>query len=124
MSWIGANIDWVLLISGIATCSMVSYAFAPRFIHCLIFGEDVAGESTLLALRSWGVMIFASGLMLVYAASHEEARLPILLYSMIGKSSFILPVLTTSRYWKRPALPMALADVVMVVLFVWYLLSR
>ncbi|HEV2560612.1 MAG TPA: hypothetical protein VGT78_00590 [Rhizomicrobium sp.] len=119
--WIEANIALVLQICGVLTCSMIAYALMPRAINRFIFNEEISGN--LLAYRSWGIMIFASGLMLIYAASHAEARLPILLYSIVGKSSFIVPVLTNGRYLKRPAFPMALADVAMVALFAWYLLS-
>lgn len=115
------NIALVLQICGVLTCSMISYALVPRFVNRFTFGEEISGN--LLAYRSWGVMIFASGLMLIYAASNAEARLPILLYSIVGKSSFVLPVVFSGRYFKRPAFPMALADVAMIALFAWYLLS-
>lgn len=122
--WIDHNIGWVLEISGLLTCSMLLYALAPRALHQFIFGEDVTVSSGVLALRSWGIMIFGSGALLVYAAYHPEFRDAIMLYSIAGKSSFILPVLfDTGHFIRKPAFPMALADVVMVLLFAWYLLS-
>ena len=124
MSWIAVNIEWVLTVCGVLTCSMIAYTLAPRRTHKLIFGEDLSMPASLLMERSWGVMIFASGLLLIYAADHAETRLPILLYSMAGKSSFILPVLSGGRrYLKRPAFLMAWADVAMVALFGWYLVT-
>ena len=122
--WIDHNIGWVLEISGLATCSMLLYALAPRMVHEFIFGADVTDSFVILALRSWGIMIFGSGALLVYAAYHPEIRDAIMLYSIAGKSSFIIPVLFDSgRLTRKPAFPMALADVVMVALFAWYLLS-
>jgi hypothetical protein len=122
--WIDHNIGWVLEISGLLTCSMLLYALAPRMFHEFVFGEDVNQPSAVLALRSWGVMIFGSGALLVYAAYHPEFRDAIVLFSIAGKSSFILPVLfDTGRLIRKPAFPMALADVAMVLLFAWYLLS-
>ena len=122
--WIGDNIGWVLEISGILTCSMILYALAPRMFHQFIFGENIAGGSTLLAIRSWGIMIFGSGALLIYAAYHPDFRDAIRLYSIVGKSSFVVPVLLDGQNTlRKPAFAMALADVVMVVLFAWYLLS-
>ncbi len=122
--WIGDNIGWVLEISGILTCSMILYALAPRMFHQFIFGENIGGGSTLLVIRSWGVMIFGAGVLLIYAAYHPDSRGAIMLYSIAGKSSFIIPVLLDSpNTLRRPAFAMALADIVMVTLFAWYLLS-
>lgn len=122
--WIDHNIGWVLEISGLLTCSMLLYAIAPRMVHEFIFGTDVSEPSAVLALRSWGVMIFGAGALLVYAAYHPEFRDAIMLYSIAGKSSFIVPVMFDSGHRARkPAFAMALADVVMVLLFGWYLLS-
>jgi len=122
--WIDGNIGWVLEISGLLTCSMLLYALAPRMVHQFVFGEDVVLPSAILALRSWGIMIFGAGALLVYAAYHPDFRDAVMLYSIAGKSSFILPVLLDSgKTLRKPAFPMALADVVMVALFAWYLLS-
>ena len=122
--WIDAHIGWVLEISGILTCSMLLYAVAPRSFHQFIFGENIVSFSGLLVLRSWGIMIFGSGALLIYAAYHPEIRDAIMLYSIAGKSTFILPVVASASTTRRlPAFPMALADIVMVALFAWYLLS-
>jgi hypothetical protein len=120
--WIIANSGAVLVVSGLLTCSMLLMAVAPRLAMRLTFGEDVAGPVANLLARSWGAMIFASGLMLLYAAWHAEARLPILLYSIAGKLGFIALVLAEPRVRKR-ALPAAIADLAIVVLLSWYLIA-
>ena len=122
MNWIASNIFWVLLISGAATCSMLLQALAPRFAVRFIFGEDIANASGLLMARSWGAMVFVSGLLLVASAYHPEFRLPVLLNAIAGKLGFTLLVLANGRrYLARPAFAMALADLVMVALFACYL---
>jgi hypothetical protein len=123
MGWIVNNIGWILVASGAATCSMLLMALAPRFATLFVFGEEPANASALLIARSWGAMIFASGLMLIYAAYHAEARLPILLYSIAGKLGFVVLVFAEPRFRKARAMPMALADIAMVALFAWYLSS-
>ncbi len=124
MSWIVANIGWVLIVSGVLTCSMISMALAPRFAMLSTFGEIAEGPVANLIARSWGLMIFASGLMLIYAAWHGEARLPILLYSIVGKLGFIGLVLAERRFRRPSALIAAAGDLVIVALLSWYLLAR
>lgn len=123
MRWIVQNIDWVLIVSGVLTCSMLSMALAPRFAMRSTFGEVAEGPVANLIARSWGAMIFASGLMLIYAAWHEEARLPILLYSIVGQLGFILLVLAEPRLRHPSALIAAFGDVAIVALLSWYLVA-
>lgn len=123
MSWIAANIFWILNASGALTCSMLVMALAPRFAMRATFGEVADGPVANLIARSWGAMIFASGLMLIYAAWHAEARLPILLYSIAGKLGFVVLVLAEPRFRKRSALIAAGGDLVIVALLSWYLLA-
>ena len=123
MIWIVQNIHWVLIVSGALTCSMLSMAVAPRFAMRSMFGEVAEGPVANLIARSWGAMIFASGLMLIYAAWHAEARLPILLYAIAGKLGFIALVLAEPRLRKPNALIAAGGDLAIVALLAWYLLA-
>jgi hypothetical protein len=122
MDWILNNIQPVLIVSGILTFSMVLMVVAPRFALRATFGEAAEGRVADLVSRSWGEMIAASGLMLIYAAYHPETRLPILLYSIAGKTGFI--VLTLSKSYRGVNAMIAVAaDTMMVALFAWYLLA-
>jgi hypothetical protein len=121
MDWILNNIQPVLIVSGILTFSMVLMVLAPRFALRATFGEAAEGRVADLVSRSWGEMIAASGLMLIYAAYHPETRLPILLYSIAGKAGFI--VLTLAKGYRGVnAMIAVVADTIMVALFAWYLL--
>jgi len=125
MSWTDHSIFWILIVCGIATCSMLVQAIAPRFAVRFIFGEDIASASGLLMARSWGAMVFVSGLLLIAAAYHPEFRLPVLLNAIAGKIGFTLLVFASGRrYLARPAFAMALADLVMVALFICCLTAR
>jgi hypothetical protein len=125
MNWIDQNISWVLFVSGALTCSMLLQAFAPRFAVRFIFGEEISGAAALLIARSWGAMIFVSGLLLIASAYHPQLRLPVLLNAVAGKLGFVLLVFAGGRrYRARPAFAMALVDLVMVALFAWYLATR
>ncbi|HEY0302249.1 MAG TPA: hypothetical protein VGC36_12970 [Rhizomicrobium sp.] len=121
--WITQYIDWILIVAGVLTCSMLLMALAPRLAMRTTFGEDETGTLANLIARSWGILIFASGLMLIYAAFHAEVRLPILLYSIVGKLTFVALLVSEPRYRGR-ALPTIVVDTVIVVLLSWYLLVR
>jgi hypothetical protein len=122
--WIAAHIDWVLIVSGLLTCSMLLMAVAPRVAMLSTFGEVAQGPVANLIARSWGAMIFASGLMLIYAAWHAEVRLPILLYSIAGKLGFIALVLAEPKFRARTNARVAvIADLAIVALLSWYLLN-
>jgi hypothetical protein len=123
MSWIVANIDWILAVSGVATASMIAMAIAPRWTMRFLCGEAAAGPVANLVARSWGAMIATSGLMLIYAAYRPESRFPILLYSILGKSGFIALVLAEPRFRRTRAVLTAAGDLVIVALLGWYLIA-
>ena len=124
MSWIITNIYWVLVIGGLLTTSMVFPMLFPKKASKYIFGEIAEGALGTLFTRSWGQMIFSTGLLLVYAAYHPEARLPILVFASFTKLTFaILAISNGRRYLHKLAMPIAFGDLTMVLLFVWYLLA-
>jgi lipid-A-disaccharide synthase-like uncharacterized protein len=120
VSWIAANIVWLLIVCGAATCSMAAMAIAPRFTVRYIFGEEASGAVADVMARTWGVMILASGLALIYAAVDASIRVPVMALAIIGKATFSASVLA-SRLRRQRAVVMAVADLGMVALFVWYL---
>ena len=125
MSWIVTNIEWVLIVCGALTMSMLLPMLAPRFAFNNMFGEMAEGPLGNLLMRNWGQMIFATGLMLVYAAYHDESRLPILLFASFTKLTFATLVLSNgARYARKPAILIAVGDLTMVGLFMWYLISQ
>jgi hypothetical protein len=124
MNWIVANIDWVLIVCGALTTTMLLPMVAPRFAFNFIFGEVPDRPLGELLTRNWGQMIFATGLLLIYAAYHEEARLAILMFASFTKLTFAsLVILNGARYVRKPAFQVACGDLIMVGLFVWYLIA-
>ena len=122
MSGIAVNIVWILIVCGAATSSMAAMAIAPRLAVRYVFGEEASGAFADVMARTWGAMIFASGLALIYAAFDASVRVPVMVLAIIGKATFSAAVLG-SRLRRQRAIIMALTDLVMVALFVWYLLA-
>jgi hypothetical protein len=124
MSWIVTNIYWILIVCGALTATMLFPMIAPRRAFKLMFGEVADGSLGALLTRNWGQMIFATGLLLIYAAYHEEARLPILVFASFTKLTFALLVVSNrGRYARKLAMQVAVGDLIMVGLFVWYLVA-
>ena len=115
----------VLIVCGALTATMLLPMLAPRFAFSNMFGEMADGPLGDLLMRSWGQMIFATGSMLIYAAYHDESRLPILLFASFTKLTFATLVLSNgARYARKPAILIAVGDLTMVGLFMWYLISQ
>ena len=124
MSWIVTNMHWVLIVCGALTTTMLLPMIAPRFAFKHMFGEVADGPLGALLTRNWGQMIFSTGLLLIYAAYHEEARLPILVFASFTKLTFAsLVVSSASQFARKPAMLIAVGDLGMVGLFVWFLIS-
>lgn len=124
MGWIVTNMYWILIVCGALTATMVLPMIAPRFASRHMFGEVADGPLGELVTRNWGQMIFATGLLLIYAAYHEEARLPILVFASFSKLTYAALVLSNGgRYARKLAMQAATGDLIMVGLFVWYLLA-
>jgi hypothetical protein len=124
MSWIVNNMDWVLIVCGAMTATMFLPMVAPRRAFQSMFGEVAEGALGELLTRNWGQMICSTGLLLIYAAYHGEARLPILLFASVTKLTFAsLVISNASRYARKMAMAIAGGDLLMVGLFVWYLIA-
>lgn len=74
MIFIVENIQWIMLISGIATCTMVYAVFFPAKALQTTFGESPSHPVTDLLVRSWGALVALIGVMLIYAAMEPNSR--------------------------------------------------
>ena len=123
MSWVAANIRWIMLVAGALTCTMVYAAIAPQAALRSTFGEALEGPLAEIVVRSWGVLITLIGAMLVYGAYHPPVRPLVLTVAATSKVAFIGLVLGHgSRYLGHAGLAIAV-DVVLVALFATYLIG-
>ena len=124
MNWIGSNIRWIMIVSGVLTATMLYAAIAPGAAMQSTFGETLDGPLADLIVRNWGALIGLVGGMLIYGAFHQPARAIILTVAGTSKVLFIALVLSQGeRYLARQAGIAVAIDSVMVALFCWYLLS-
>ncbi len=118
------NIQWVLLVCGLLTFSLVQGVFAPRSVLNRYFGEIEPSEAAVMLLRSWATLVAISGLFLIYAALTPAVRPTALIVVGTGKLVFVsLIVSQPPRFLKGQARVAAAVDGVMVVIFAAYLIT-
>jgi hypothetical protein len=123
MTW-NAAIKWIMLVSGVLTFTMIQAAVAPDAAMRNTFGETLDGALAGIVVRSWGVLIGLVGAMLIYGAFHPEVRGLVLVVAGVSKLAFIGLVLVHGQAYLATAGLSVGIDLLMVVLFVAYLLSR
>jgi len=124
MKWLVARMKWVMLVSGLLTCTMLYAAIAPQASLLSTFGETVEGPVAEIVTRNWGVLIALVGAMLIYGAFRREQRPLVLVVAGASKLTFIGLVLAQGSRYLSEQVGVAIAvDAVMVLLFALYLLS-
>ena len=124
MKWVNAQMKWVMLVSGVLTCSMIYAAVAPQAALRSTFGETLEGPLAEIVVRNWGALIALIGAMLIYGAFNPRSRPLVLIVAGLSKLIFIALVLTHGpRYLGQQAGVAIAVDSVMVLLFVWHLIT-
>ncbi|MDW3098229.1 MAG: hypothetical protein R8J41_09045 [Alphaproteobacteria bacterium] len=123
MAFIADNIFWILLVSGVITSSMLVAVVAPRLVFQQFFGTILDGPLGNAIMRNWGLVIGMSGLLLIYAAYDETVRIPIMLFSIVGKVFFSMQVFAAGSTLKA-ARGGAIIDLVIGLVFCAYLIGN
>ena len=124
MNVVANHIKWIMLVSGVLTCTMVYAAVAPQDALRATFGETLDGPVADIVVRNSGVLVTLVGAMLIYGAFNSAVRTFALIVAGLSKVAFIALVLSHgSRYLGQQAGIAVVIDLVWVVLFAWYLLS-
>ena len=112
-----------MLISGLLTCTMFLALFSPQASLKSNFGETIEGPVVDIVVRNWGALIGLVGIMLIYGAFNITVRRFSLVIAGISKIIFISLVLSSEKsYSGLGAATAVIADSVMVVLYIAYLL--
>lgn len=118
-------VRWIMVVSGVLTCTMLYAAFAPHAVLLRNFGTTFTGPAVEVVVRNWGVLITLTGLMVIYGAYRPAVRSLALVVSGAGKLVFIFLVLWFGRETLGGPLGIAVAvDSVIVVLYALCLASK
>jgi hypothetical protein len=118
---IATHIELILIVTGVATATMLGQFFAPLPVLRLIFGEAPTDPVSVALARHWGLLIFCVGALLIYAAFYPPVRTPILVFAVIEKVALGMGVLGTSLRRQDIAAVLAAADLLMALVYVLYL---
>ena len=123
MRFFVSNFKWVMLVSGLLTCTMFHGFISPQSLLHSIFGETMEGPLAEIVVRNWGALIGLVGIMLLYGAFKASVRQFVLVIAGTSKIIFIgLVLLYGKQYMGFGAGTAVIADSVMVVLYIIYLL--
>lgn len=124
MQLVVANIRWIMLVSGVLTCTMIYVAIAPQAALRFTFGASLDGPLAEIVVRSWGSLIALVGAMLIHGAFHPATRALALTVAGVSKLTFIGLVLALGTDFLGLQTWVSLAgDLVMVALFFVYLVA-
>jgi hypothetical protein len=121
---ITGNITIILYVTGCITCTMLLLFISPRLVMekmlRLKADDGVAG----LIERHWGMAIFVTGILLIWAGYNPAIRTPVIACVALNKASFVCMMLFNYKkgYVKNFALTLAF-DTACAVAFAVYLLG-
>ncbi len=124
MNWIVTKMKWILIVSGLLTCTMLYAAISPQAALLSTFGASLEGPLAEIIVRNWGVLITLIGVMLLYSAFNPPSRPLILTIAACSKVIFIILVLSYGQsYLGHPVGLAIVIDGVAVLLFLGYLIG-
>lgn len=123
MNIIAAYIKWIMLVSGVLTCTMAYAAFAPQAALQSTFGESLEGPLATVVVRNWAVLITLMRGMLVYGAFVPAVRNLALFTAGLSKAVFVALIFSQGgRFLAHQAGTAAAIDAGWVIIFSLYLL--
>lgn len=109
----------ILIVSGVVTGlgGLVAFFMSGSLLR-LMCGVDTADGATLFFVRHWGILIFAVGVLITYAALAPSARAPVLAVASIEKFVIVWPVFFGPAERTAPMTGIAIIDGVFAILYV------
>ena len=125
MEFIAGAGDWIMIVSGLLTATMVQAVIAPRAALQTMFGGELQGPLAEIVVRNWGALITLIGLMLIYGGWTSSSQGLILTVAAASKIVFLALVLTYGRQFLAKSVSLAVGlDSLSILLFALILAAR
>ena len=118
---IGRYMKIILLVTGIATATMIAAFFAPGFVLGQLFVDPPTDALSLAVTRHWGVLVFCFGVLLIYAAYRRDTRKPVLIVTILEKVVLVAGLLLLPLELQSGAYVVAASDATFSLLYILYL---
>lgn len=124
MAFINNNIKWIMIVSGVITCSLLLTLISPATGLTSMFGSSIELEPmTQIVVRSWATLITVTGGLLIYGAFQPQYRRLVMVIASISKVMFVSLVLIYGSQYMDTAITAVVFDSVVVLMFIAYLLT-
>jgi hypothetical protein len=121
MHFFVSNFKWLMLVSGLLTCSMLLGLFSLSTLKSN-FGENLEAGPENIIVRNWSALIDLMGIVLIYGAFKPAVRKFSLIVAGTSNVIFIILILYFGKqYMYFGAGKAVIVDSVMVFLFILYL---
>ncbi|MBL4581670.1 MAG: hypothetical protein JKY29_07615 [Gammaproteobacteria bacterium] len=124
MTFITTHIKWIMLITGLVTCSMFQAFLFPENGLNMLFGANIDGPIAEIVVRNWGALIGIVGLLLIFGAFKPHSRPLILVLGIVSKITFIGLILTYGNDYLETAGSAIVFDSIAILLFLIYLIHN
>ena len=123
MNFIIKNIKWVMLVSGVLTCTMFYGLFAPQAALESMFGASFNGTLENIVIRSWSALVGLIGAILIYGFFSQKYRVFSISVATFSKVVFVSLVLLYGQEFLGKAAPAIAMDCVVIFLSGVYLFA-
>jgi hypothetical protein len=113
-----AHASLILAVTGVLTLLAGAGIVVPRLLFKTFFGLTTTDANAVTVARHWSLLIALVGALLLYAAYHPEARVPILVVAAAEKFALGLLVFTGPLRKRTLTVAIVAADVIMALLYV------
>lgn len=124
MSWITKHIQWIMLIAGVCTASMVMAVFAPQSSLQQFFGASLSGPLANTIVQSWAALITLIGVMLIIAAFKPHLRVFTAIIAGTSKLIYVGLLLKLGSPYVDQALMVVIFDAAMGTLLLAFALQQ
>ena len=122
MTFITTYIKWIMLVTGLLTCSMFQAFLFPETGLNMVFGISIDGPIAEVVVRNWGTLVGIVGVLLIFGAFKPHSRPLILVVSAVTKVIFISLILIFGSDYLEPAIGPIVFDSFAILLYLIYLI--
>ena len=123
MNFIVKNIKWLMLVSGVLTCTMFYGLFAPQAALESMFGASFSGSLESIVVRSWSALVGIMGVVMIYGSFSERNRVFSIAIVASSKLIFVSLLLLYGQEFLAKTAPAIAMDCLVIILSAVFLFA-